>query len=157
MVSSYSPPRAYRLWGPHSFLSSWNRGWGGQGVRLIIHLHVVPRLRRRRSTVPLPCTSSWSGALLCKRPLEFPIFRHRNNRHHHQGGIVSNLKPLIFSRDKQCRHNQFNWKNKTYPNTLDNGAWKGRKIFCFNSRLDVILIEKLLLYAYLDRIQPKKM
>ena len=31
-------------------------------VRLLIHLHLVPRLGMRGAVLPLPCTSSWRGA-----------------------------------------------------------------------------------------------
>jgi len=57
-----SPPDPHRLWGTPSFLS---RGYWGlflRVVKLITHLHLVPRLRMREATPSFPHTCLWRGA-----------------------------------------------------------------------------------------------
>jgi len=38
------------------------RWWSVRGVKVTSHLHLVPRLRVRGATSPLPHTRSWCGA-----------------------------------------------------------------------------------------------
>jgi hypothetical protein len=59
-----SPYLPDRLWGPPNFLASGYRGLflrekSIRGVKLTIHLHLVPRSRIRGSVHPLPNTSSY--------------------------------------------------------------------------------------------------
>jgi hypothetical protein len=49
-----SPRRPDRLWGPPSFLCNGYRGALSPGVKLTIHLQLVPRSRKRGSIHPLP-------------------------------------------------------------------------------------------------------
>jgi hypothetical protein len=66
--SSFTP-HPDRLWGPPSLLSNgyrklFPRGKSGRGVKLTIHLLLVPRSRMCGAIPPPPNTSSWCGAYL---------------------------------------------------------------------------------------------
>ena len=58
------PERPDGLWGRTSFLFNGYRGFSprgvsGRDVKLTAHFHLVPRLRMRGATPPLPDISSW--------------------------------------------------------------------------------------------------
>jgi hypothetical protein len=60
---SFTSPRGPdRLWGPHSLLSMGTGGQKGRGVKLTIHLKLVPRSRIPASIHPLSHTPSWRTA-----------------------------------------------------------------------------------------------
>jgi hypothetical protein len=84
-----SPPRPDRLWGPLSILSNGYQRlfpWGksGRGVKLTIHLHLVPRLRVRGAIHVLPqyafmawCSVKITGTTL---PLSYRGLGNQNFR-----------------------------------------------------------------------------
>jgi hypothetical protein len=66
------PPRPERLWGPPSLLSNGYQGlfpcgYGGRGVKLITHIHLVPRSKNEWSCTFSPTTPPWRGAQFKKR------------------------------------------------------------------------------------------
>jgi len=80
----YSLTRPDRLWGVSSLL--YNGYWqlfprekGGQGVKLITRIHLVPRLITRRFIPPLPNTPLWRGAYLSTvEMLPLPLYKRQN-------------------------------------------------------------------------------
>jgi hypothetical protein len=62
---STSSRRPDRLWGlPNGNRGTLSLGQSGRGVRLTIHLQLVPRPRKRGSIHPLPHTLSWRRSFI---------------------------------------------------------------------------------------------
>jgi hypothetical protein len=67
-----SPLRPGRLWGPPSLLSNGYQelfpwGYSGRGVKMITHLHLVPKSRMRGAINPLPQYAFMAWCLVKKR------------------------------------------------------------------------------------------
>jgi hypothetical protein len=57
-----SPQHLDWLWGPPSFLSIGYKSYFPGGIKLIINLHLLPRLRVLGTLPSVPHTPSWCGA-----------------------------------------------------------------------------------------------
>jgi hypothetical protein len=76
-----SPRRPNRFWGPPTLLSNgyrglFPRGKSGRGVKLTIHLQLVPRSRKCGSIHPLPHTPSCRSAQLVKHRDNFTFISY---------------------------------------------------------------------------------
>jgi hypothetical protein len=87
-----SSPRPHRFWGPPSLLSNgYHRlfpwGQGGRGVKLTIHLHLVPRSRMLRTVLPLPQYAFMAWCSVNKKyrdiTINASVWNLESNRHQH--------------------------------------------------------------------------